>query len=380
MNSPGFEVRRLTALTDFETAIDLAKTDPKINTNQEVISHYIDQFDLETEEKFNTVSSLFNYIVKNFLVQNLPVSTDFKLKYYPKYHTVPEALNLAAFNQDMDFVKSVKFNQRFYLDIVNAFLKLGGQKLDLKFFGTLAKAVDFLDEKGLTDKINITDLDSNALIFNLAKNWLWDKIYDEHSKLKPVDVEKFKVHVVNGLLASRRKGILKNPPKELEKIDITPEEYIKIIKSDGLPFNLYTKRQVEFFADDIRKIGFSKVNLGIRSNITNYATLKALSDVFGKKFTHPLRNEDTWKESANVVPIFFFSTELPIRKELKIAKYFGFTKQEYLTNRIKTLNTDSYRLLYYVKEYLKRGYPKKKIQFELNEYYRHFPDDKFKIE
>lgn len=386
MNSPGFQARYYTAFNDFEAALELAKAESKINTNRDIITHYVNQFDIE-DQKFTNLSSLFNYIVKNFLVQNLPVSLEFKLKYYPKYHTVPEALNLAAFNQDMDFIKSVKFNQRFYIDTINTFLTLGGQKLEesgIKFF---KEATVFLDERGLIDKVDTTYLrfgDKIPCFFHFAKNWLWDRIYDEYSTLKPSLIPEFHQEIVFGILASRRKGILQNPPDELGKIGITSEDYMKIIKSYRVnytfPFNLCTKRQVEFFADDIRKIGFTAVERNAWRYVTNYATLKALSDVFGKKFVHPMRKKLMWRQLGDINPILDFTTELPIHKELKIAKYYGFTPQEYLTNRIQTIHVRLYLFLHYVKEYLRRGYPKEKIRDELNKYYKNFQEDKFRIE
>jgi len=381
MNSPGFEVRRLTALNDFDTAIELAKTDPKINTDKVVIAHYVDQFDIE--QKFNTISSLFNYVVKNFLVQNLPVSTDFKLKYYSKYHTLPEALNLAAFYNDQDFISNIKSVNS---NTINVFRRLGGEyepgKTIYFEIKIVTNALRFLDEKGLTEKVDCGNFEISykmLYFFLLAKNWLWDKIYDEYSKLKPTDVENFKVQTVNGLLASRRKGILQNPPKKLEKIGITPEDFLDKIKLH-IPFNLYTKRQIEFFADEIRKLDFETIEGNVWRRITNYSTLKALSDLYDKKFGHPMRKGYIWRQFHDIEPILHFTSKLSIGKEFKIAKYFGFTKQEYLTNLIQASDIPNYLFLHFVKEYLRRGFPKADIQSKIDKYYKEFSDDKFKIE
>jgi len=62
MNSPGFQVRYHVAFTDYETAIELAKIDPSINTYQDIIRYYIDLFDLPREASIKGQSITSSFI------------------------------------------------------------------------------------------------------------------------------------------------------------------------------------------------------------------------------------------------------------------------------------------------------------------------------
>lgn len=368
MNSPGFQIRYHTAFTDFETAVELAKTESKINNNSDIVGYYANQFDIPYQ--VTRVSEVFKYALDNLFILNLPV--EFQIKNYHKKYTLPEALNLAAVYNNKEFLNSFQID---HSDNINSLLYICGHTT--KEVDTRYSDFVFLDNEGLLDKV-VSDLglDWHYYMYFLAKNWMWDRLVVFLNSGANHIPKTTKQSICNGMLASRRKGILQNPPiEELKMVGMTSDEYMQHIKlQEGItsfPYNLCTKRQVEFFADDIRRIGYESINGYIWFNLTTLSTVKALSKIFDKKFVVP-------KAARSKCD---FRIETPIKDQIRIVKYISGDPKDYLISRITRLsNSYDYRLLYYVKEYLARGYSKDKISKQLDNYYKNFPNDKFKIE
>jgi len=305
-----------------------------------------------------------------------------------KNRNLSTALGLAAIHGRLDFIaKTYNFDSndnKFSRFLSTLFLLSGNRKnrqsVTIKTV-TFLECFDFLDARGLISLIVVPRKAKHfphpAYAYYLAKNLLWDKLYNDVSK-SDLSSREIRNNICNGVLFSCNDDVLKSPPKELDDLeDWSKKKYYETIKSSrnaAFPFNLVMEDQVEYFADDIRNLGYDKVNSLVLSRVRNYESLIALEKVFDKRFSPYTSNLDE-------LSCRFWRSNLSIEEELQIAEHFGISTKDYLKTRLTLITKSVFpnlpidRFQEFVKEYLGRGYSIDKIQKYLDIYQTIFPNE-----
>lgn len=303
-------------------------------------------------------------------------------------YNLPTALGLAAIHGKLDFIAKVysfdSKDNKFSRFLSTLFLLSGNRKnrqsVTIKTV-TFLECFDFLDAHGLISLIVVPRKAKHfphpAYAYYLAKNLLWDKLYNDVSK-SDLSSREIRNNICNGVLFSCNDDVLKSSPKELDDLeDWSKKKYYETIKSSrnvAFPFNLVIDDQVEYFADEIRNLGYDDVNSLVLSRVRNLESLLALEKVFNKPF-------NKYNGNLDELSCRFWRSNLSIEEELQIAKYFEILPKVYLKTRLALItkpvfpNLPMDRFEDFVKEYLSRGYPLIKIQKYLDIYQTIFPNE-----
>lgn len=377
MNSVPF----LVAMSNFETAVELALSDPTINNNREIVAHYINLFDLPFDSTINRVTQLHHHILNNLFSAAVPVSL--QLKYYNEKYSMPTALMIAAIYGRTDFIENSGYKHdqiSIFSSLLIALLILGGHKEPTNHAHLYKTALKTLDQLGLIhlvqDPKNCKDFPYPDYVHYLIKNWLWDKLFKEVPK-DYFESEFNRKGICGSILHSKRPGVLLSPPEELKRIpNWQSDELLSSLKrtkfGQRLPFfmlHLQTKEHVDFFRKEILDVNFTVINKIYLEHFSNCEVIEAIEELFGAKFEVP--------EASTI--LYFRDKNLSVEEEVKFALKLGYEEEKYLIDRIANLSTSDTecdRFLEFANHYLKVKYSKDKIQRSLDMYYNEFPEKK----